>query len=84
MRKKIKKIYYSEELPKLYKYNYIIDVLKHKFGLCYLINPTKNNGFSKYYEDWDNDLIFLGEAGIWNEERLNLICLLIHSLNLED
>lgn len=78
MKRKLKKIYYSEELPELFV-NTIFDYL-HPVGLCRFIDSRE---FTRYYCDWSNSG-YLGKRGKWNNERLNLICLLIHSLELED
>lgn len=84
MKKKIKEIYYSDELPDLIENILICSYygdknLIHTFGLCELID---NSNFDKYYDDWGFG--YISEPGIWSSERLNLICLLIHSLKLED
>lgn len=86
MNKTLKQIYYSEELPKL---NFWICP-----GLCALISTMgdKKGEFKKYYLDFNmsnperdsNYLDGYKDKGVWCDDRLNLICLLIHSLELED
>lgn len=76
MKKKIKQIYYSEELPELIA------------GLCSFLHYTNKKAFYEFYKYYkDTNISYLGgynKKGKWCPERLNLICLLIHSLELED
>jgi hypothetical protein len=80
MKKKIKQIYYSGELPEL--------TLPYgtKIGVCGLLGDyCEIQDYYKDYREIDSlNPFYLNTPGIWSEERLNLICLLIHSLELED
>ena len=88
MNKKLKQIYYSEELPKLISsYRFLNQNRQIPSGLCALLQPY----LVLYYKGWWETKLSIGQylggirqKGKWNNERLNLICLLIHSLELED
>lgn len=84
MKKEIKNIYYSEYLPQLSIYS---EQLGEAIpcGLCNFISDTK---FWSYLNDYigtsKEKCFFLAPIGKWTDERLNLVCLLIHSLDLDE
>lgn len=92
MKKKIRDIYYSDELPELKRDRWISWCwIREDSGLCKILQNSDgiyNQEFERYVEDYfklDPDAdAYISTPGEWSEERLNLICLLIHSLELED